>query len=58
MAQIDSFSKIDGPVVVSHLEGGSQSIAALFSAIANSAPAAGRAPPGSNHGGDKRLHGW
>jgi hypothetical protein len=54
MAQINRFFKIDGPVVVSHLQGGSQSTASLFSAIANSAPAAGRAPPGSNHGGERQ----
>jgi hypothetical protein len=54
MAQIDRFFKIDGPVVVSHLQGGSKSTASLFSAIANSAPAAGRAPPGSNHGGERQ----
>ena len=54
MVQIDRFSKIDGPVVVSHLEGGSKSTASLFSAIANSARAAGRALPGSNHGGERQ----
>jgi hypothetical protein len=54
MAQIDRLFKIDGPVVVSHLQGGSKSTASLFSAIANSAPAAGRAPPGSNHGGERQ----